>query len=85
MNKTDIFALVARQTCDVIPSLKDHVFQRSDRLKDLGANSIDRSEIIEMTMESLSLNIPRVAVFGARNIGELVDVLHEKLLIDRAS
>ncbi len=59
----------------VIPKLKKHKFQPEDRLKDLGANSLDRSEIIEMVMESLSLEIPRVKVFGAKNIGELVDIL----------
>ncbi len=45
----------------------------------MGANSLDRSEIIEMAMESLSLQIPRVNVFGAKNIGELVDILYENM------
>ncbi len=45
-------------------------------MKDLGANSLDRFEIIEMVMESLSLQIPRVKVFGAKNIGELADILY---------
>ncbi len=39
---------------------------------------MDRSEIINMVIESLSLEIPRVKVFGAKNIGELADILkHE--------
>ncbi len=76
--KEDIFELIVQHACDVIPKLKDHVFQRSDRLKDLGANSLDRSEIIEITMESLSLEIPRVEVFGAQTIGDLADILYEK-------
>jgi len=48
-------------------------------LKDLGANSPDRSGIIEMGMESLSLQIQRVKVFGAKNIGELVYILYESM------
>jgi len=79
MNKEDILKLVARHTCEVVPELKSHEFRSSDRLADLGANSVDRAEIVMMAMESLSLKIPRVEVFGAKNIGELVDVLHEKL------
>jgi len=78
MNKEEIFELIARHSREVIPELEDHTFQRSDRLSDLGANSVDRAEIIMMTMESISLQIPRVEVFGAQNIGELADVLHEK-------
>jgi len=76
MKKKDIFELIAHHACTVIPKLKNHTFQPEDRLKDLGANSLDRSEIIDMTMESLSLQIPRVDVFGAKNIAELVDILY---------
>lgn len=78
MNKEDIFKLIVRHSCEVIPELEGHVFQLSDRLNDLGANSVDRADIIMMTMEALSLQIPRVELFGAKNIGELVDVLYEK-------
>ena len=77
MKKKEIFELVVKHTCQVVPKLKKHTFQAEDTLKDLGANSIDRSEIIDMTMESLSLEIPRVKVFGAKNIGKLVDVLYQ--------
>ncbi len=79
MKKEDIFELIALHTSKVIPKLKNHMFQPEDSLKDLGANSLDRSEIIEMAMESLSLQIPRVNVFGAKNIGELVDILYENM------
>jgi len=79
MKKEDIFELIANHTCKIIPKLRNHTFQPEDRLKDLGANSLDRSEIIEMVMESLSLQIPRVKVFGAKNIGELADILYESM------
>lgn len=78
MNREEIFEMVRRHACTVIPELEAHVFQPGDRLADLGANSVDRAEIIAMAMESLALQIPRVELFGAKNIGELVDVLHEK-------
>ena len=79
MNKEDIFKLIACHSCEVIPELEGHEFKPSERLLDLGANSLDRAEIIAMTMETMSLNIPRVELFGARNIGELVEVLYAKL------
>jgi polyketide biosynthesis acyl carrier protein len=78
MNKKDIFALVVRHSREVIPELEDHEFKPGDRLADLGANSVDRADII-MTMEALSLRVPRVELFGAKNIGELVNVFYEKL------
>lgn len=78
MKKEDILELIGRHSAEVVPELEGHEFKASDRLVDLGANSVDRAEIIMMTMESLSLQIPRVELFGATNIGELADVLFEK-------
>jgi polyketide biosynthesis acyl carrier protein len=79
MSKDEIFELIQRNTREVIPGLEAYAFRRSDRLSDLGANSVDRAEIIMMTMEAMSLQIPRVELFGAGNIGELADILHEKI------
>ncbi|KJS69179.1 MAG: poly(3-hydroxyalkanoate) depolymerase [Peptococcaceae bacterium BICA1-7] len=78
MNKDHIFNLIVSYACQLIPKLEGHQFKPGDRLADLGANSVDRAEIIIMAMEALSLHIPRVELFGANNIGELVDVLYEK-------
>ncbi len=79
MGKEDIFKLIVGNTCIVIPELKNHKFEYHHSLKELGANSVDRAEIVMMTMESLSLQIPRVEFSGAQNIGELVDIFYEKL------
>mgnify|MGYP003982829279 CR=1 FL=1 len=46
MKKDEIFDLIVHHTCKVIPKLKDHTFQPEDRLKDLGANSLDRLYMI---------------------------------------
>ena len=78
MNRYDIFKLVVIHICEVIPELENHEFKPSDRLVDLGANSIERVEIIMMLMEDLKLNIPKVELSGAKNIGELADALYEK-------
>ncbi|MCR8993896.1 acyl carrier protein [Brevibacillus sp. 7WMA2] len=79
MSREDIFKLIIQHTCEIIPDLEDHHFQPSDKLVDLGANSVDRAEIVMMTMESVSLKVPRVNLAGATNIGELADVIFENL------
>jgi polyketide biosynthesis acyl carrier protein len=73
-----IFEVIVRHTCEVIPELEGHNFSRKDSLKKLGANSVDRSEIVMMTLESLSLNIALIETANAENIGELADILYEK-------
>lgn len=79
MTREEVFQMIVRNTCEVIPELESHEFKREDRLADLGANSVDRAEIVMMSMEALSLQIPRVELFGVKNIGELADVLYDKL------
>lgn len=78
MTKDEVFQLIIRHTCEIIPELIGHDFKKDDRLLDLGANSVDRAEIIAMTMESLALQIPRVELFGAKNLEELAEILYEK-------
>lgn len=75
----DILRLIAEHAATVLPELRNHAFQPNDRLADLGANSIDRAEIVMLTLNSLSLRIPLVATLDAQNIGELAELVHAKL------
>ncbi|NOX92133.1 MAG: acyl carrier protein [Gammaproteobacteria bacterium] len=79
MNNSEVFSLVVNHSQEVIPELEGHEFKRTDQLSELGANSVDRAEIIMLTMESISLRIPLLELSGAKNIGELADLIHEKL------
>jgi polyketide biosynthesis acyl carrier protein len=79
MNRAEMLDIIAKHVREVVPNLDDHVFTESDRLADLGANSVDRAEIVMLVQESLSLSVPRVELFGPKNIGELADLLVKKL------
>lgn len=82
MNKQSVLDVIIGHVCEVIPRLKDHEFTEDDALRDLGANSVDRSEVIMMTLETLNLNIPLMEIAMAENIGELASILYEKLQRD---
>jgi polyketide biosynthesis acyl carrier protein len=79
MTKVELLDLIAGHTREVIPGLDEHVFVASDRLADLGANSVDRAEIAMLVQESIGLAVPRVELFGPTNIGELADLFLKKL------
>jgi polyketide biosynthesis acyl carrier protein len=79
VNKEQILSIVLQHVRAVLPELKDSQLRGTDSLKDLGANSLDRADIVMGVMEELSLQISRVALSGPRNLGELVDLIHEKL------
>lgn len=79
MNRNDILDRIARYAREVVPGLDEHSFVPADRLADLGANSVDRAEIAMLVQESLGLTVPRVELFGPKNIGELADLFLAKL------
>jgi len=78
VTREDILAVIVQNAQEVLPQLVTHTFQPTDALKDLGANSMDRAEILMMTLESLNLNLPTVAFHGAENIGGLADEILQK-------
>jgi polyketide biosynthesis acyl carrier protein len=79
MTRMDILDLIARHAREIVPGLDEHRFVDSDRLADLGANSVDRAEIAMLVQESLGLSVSRVELHGPRNIGELADLFVMKL------
>jgi polyketide biosynthesis acyl carrier protein len=79
MNKDEIFQIIVRHTLEVLPVLEEHDFKQTDSLKALGANSIDRADIIMLTLETLSLNIPMMAMAKAENMGQLAGIIHDKI------
>ena len=79
MTKTEMLDLIARHTREILPGLDAHQFVASDRLADLGANSVDRVEVAMLMQESLGLSVSRVELFGPKNIGELAELFLGKL------
>jgi polyketide biosynthesis acyl carrier protein len=79
MTKEEIFKLIIEHTKKVVPELENHNFIIMDSLRELGANSVDRAEILTLMMETLGLDISRVELFGAKNINDLVEIFYAKI------
>ncbi|NEQ84046.1 MAG: acyl carrier protein [Moorea sp. SIO2I5] len=79
MSKEQVLKLIIKYTREVAPELEEAPLEPTDSLKNLGIDSVNRAEIIMMVMEDLSLNIPRIELAGANNIGELADLFAAKL------
>ena len=78
MTQDDVFQTIIRHTREVLPDLQAHAFAPSDSLRALGANSIDRSEIVMLTLASLSVNVRLIETAAAENIGELASIIYAK-------
>lgn len=77
-SKEHIFDLIVVHAREVVPDLSNHSFSPTDSMKALGLSSIDRTEVILMTLESLSLSIPMIAMANAKSIGDLVAIIHAR-------
>lgn len=79
MDKDQIFSIIKQNIVDVVPDLANRTIAIEDSLKDLGANSVDRAEIIIKSMAALQLKVPLVEFGQAKNIQELVNIFASKL------
>jgi len=79
MNKQEIFEIVVQHVYEVLPFLAGKDINEHESLINLGANSIDRTEICILTLESLDLEIPLVELSGIASIKMLVDRIYSKL------
>lgn len=62
-----------------VPEIDSDSVTYEDSLKDLGANSVDRAEIIIMLMEDANVKLPMVSFGNAKNIGEIIDIVMNAL------
>lgn len=77
MTKEHVYEVVKKVIIEVLPDLKPELISIEKRLKELGANSIDRTEVVIMSMEELGLKIPLMSFAQVSKIEGLVDVLTE--------
>jgi polyketide biosynthesis acyl carrier protein len=75
MLKEHVFEVVKNIILEILPGVQSQLISREKSLKELGANSIDRMEVITMSMQELGLKIPLMSFAQVSNIEGLVDVL----------
>lgn len=80
MTRDEVFAVVKANVQLILPDLPPDAISMDQSLKDLGANSIDRMDIVVNSMEELGVKVPLTNFAAARNIGGVVDLLHEAAL-----
>jgi polyketide biosynthesis acyl carrier protein len=78
MEATEIFNVLCEKTGEIMDMQTDNISMK-DSLRELGANSMDRVDIIMETLEELDLVMPMVAFVQAKNIGDIVGVIGQSL------
>jgi polyketide biosynthesis acyl carrier protein len=75
MSQNEILQTFKSVFSDVVPEVDIDGITLQQSMRDLGANSIDRAEILTDTMEQLGVVLPMVSFAEARNIGDIVAIL----------
>jgi polyketide biosynthesis acyl carrier protein len=78
MTKNEIIETIKDILIEIIPELEDEKIDFNETFTGLGANSVDRGELITLTLERLDLNIPRIDFVEAQTINDLSDLVFEK-------
>ncbi|HEY0791887.1 MAG TPA: phosphopantetheine-binding protein [Chthoniobacterales bacterium] len=76
LDKEAIFKVVKANVLKVLPDLAPDEVKAERSLADLGANSVDRVEVVMYSLEDLELNVPTARLHGLQNLAELVDLLY---------
>jgi thioesterase domain-containing protein/acyl carrier protein len=75
--KGEIFEAIREQVLRVLGDVPREAVTAESSLRALGANSIDRVEIVTCAMEALDTNVPRTRLAGVNDLRSLVDVFYE--------
>jgi len=75
LTQTQIFELVIKNIVEILPKTQADLIVPEQSLVDLGANSVDRMEIVTLSMEDLGVKIPLMSFAKVFNIESLVEVL----------
>ncbi|HBV98900.1 MAG: hypothetical protein JL50_19365 [Peptococcaceae bacterium BICA1-7] len=78
MLKDYIFKILKENIIEILPEMPEEKIRLEESLRELGANSVDRMDIVVKTMEAIGIKISMVETAQAANIGELVDLFYEK-------
>jgi polyketide biosynthesis acyl carrier protein len=75
MTQDVVFEAVRRNVLEVLPDLTPQDVSMQGTLTDLGANSIDRADVVTMTMEDLGIVVPISDFQSVHDIRSLVELL----------
>ncbi|MEU8894015.1 phosphopantetheine-binding protein [Streptomyces sp. NPDC048442] len=79
MTESRIFAALTRNLVDVLPDLLGVHITPDLTMRELGANSIDRMDVLIGTQEELDVKIPVSGFGAAQELGALVAVFAEHM------
>jgi polyketide biosynthesis acyl carrier protein len=79
MDRHGVFAVIKEVILEIIPELEADQIRLEGGLKDLGANSMDRVEIVTYSMERLGIKVPRESLAATKDLPGLVELFFARV------
>lgn len=81
MIRSEIFEIVKEYMVEIIDDVEATTsIHESDRMADLGADSIDVVEVVSDSMRALQVKVDRTKLDSAQNLAGLLDLLEEAVV-----
>jgi polyketide biosynthesis acyl carrier protein len=77
--RAEVTALISTALLEIIPDLSKGQLSYDDAFIELGANSVDRGELITLTIERLELDASLIEFAMAYSINSLADLVMAKM------
>ncbi|SOD64270.1 polyketide biosynthesis acyl carrier protein [Streptomyces zhaozhouensis] len=78
MASSEIFETLSRIIQEILPEVKADDITPETSLRDLGANSVDRMDIISETLEEHELRVSMLEFGELSSLGELAEAIEKK-------
>lgn len=75
MRQEDVFSVLKAVLGEVVPEVDVDAVTPEDSMRELGANSIDRAEVITLTLERLGISRPLVRFADAGDLADIVEIM----------
>ncbi|MEV6118581.1 phosphopantetheine-binding protein [Streptomyces sp. NPDC052109] len=72
-----VLTTIRRSVLAVLPDLDPALVTEEVSLRDLGANSVDRVDVVTMTMDALGVSLSVTELADVHDIGSLARLLRE--------
>jgi acyl carrier protein len=77
MEKPEILKMLVKNLKQVVPDVDESKIDVKKSMMEVGANSLDVVDVVSTTMRELKVKIPRESLGKLKNVGDLVDALHD--------
>lgn len=78
MLREEVVECVKRSIAEIM-DIPESEIDTTESLKTIGANSIDRMDIIVTAMEEVGIKIPMMDFANLKNIDGIIDVLYQRV------